>query len=96
MESGEDQREERTLTWMTMQMGEVKCGQDSFLSQCECDEMCKEQDYVCTLSGTVCGCARCEAPRNRRCAVSSSLSTSSLVFTLSCFSSRLLLYTLSS
>ena len=30
------------------------------MSQCECDEMCKEQDYVRTLSGTVCGCARCE------------------------------------
>ena len=24
VESGEDQREERTLTWMAMQMGEVK------------------------------------------------------------------------
>ena len=33
--------------------------------KCECDEMCKEQDDVRTLSGTVCGCARCEAPRNR-------------------------------
>ena len=29
------------------------------------DEMCMEQDYVRTLSGTVCGCACCEAPRNR-------------------------------
>ena len=43
----------------------VKCGQGSNLCQCECDEMCKEQDYVRTLNGTVCECARCEAPRNR-------------------------------
>ena len=28
---------------------DVKCGQDSNLSQCECDEMCKEQDYVRTV-----------------------------------------------
>ena len=45
--------------------GREWCGQGSNLSQCECDEMCKEQDYVRTLSGTVCECARCEAPRNR-------------------------------
>ena len=32
---------------------DVKCGKDSFLSQCECDEMCKEQDYVRTLSCAV-------------------------------------------
>ena len=30
---------------------DVKCGQD--LSQCECDEMRKEQDYVRTLSCAV-------------------------------------------
>ena len=61
VESGVGQVEE-TTTWMTMMM---ECRQGSNLSQCECDEMCKEQDYLCTLSGTVCGCARCEAPRNR-------------------------------
>ena len=65
VESGENQVK-RERTWMAMMMV-VKCGQGSNLSQCECDEMCKEQDYVrmCALSGTVCGCARCEAPRNR-------------------------------
>ena len=29
----------------------VKCKQD--LNQCECDEVCKEQDYVRTLSCAV-------------------------------------------
>ena len=53
----------------------VKCGQGSNLSQCECDEMCKEPSLMCFVV---------------------QLSTSSLVFTLSCFLSRLLLYTLSS
>ena len=32
---------------------DVKCGQDSKLSQCECHEMCKEKNYVRTLSCAV-------------------------------------------
>ena len=43
----------------------VKCGQGSNLSQCECDEMCKAGETLRAFSGRTCGCACCEAPRNR-------------------------------
>ena len=43
---------QRETTMYGVEM-DVKCGQDSNLSQCECDEMCKEQDYVRTLSCAV-------------------------------------------
>ena len=36
VESGEDQREERTLTWNGHADG-MKCGQVQDLSQCECE-----------------------------------------------------------
>ena len=73
----------------------VKCGQVQDLSQCECDEMCKEQDYVRTLSGTVCDVhvvkrhaivdVQCHAVVNVVIGVR-----------MLCFRSHLLLYTLSS
>ena len=41
---------QRETTMYGVEM-DVKCWQD--LSQCECDEMCKEQNYVRTLSCAV-------------------------------------------
>ena len=42
VESGEDQREERTLTWVAMQMGEVKVRRRLKLEpNVSMDEMCK-------------------------------------------------------
>ena len=42
----------------------VKCGQGSNLSQCEY-EVYEASKTLRAFSGTVCGGARCEAPRNR-------------------------------
>ena len=52
VESGDQGRVKERQTVYGVEM-DVKCGQDSNLSQCECDEMCKEQDYVRTLSCAV-------------------------------------------
>ena len=64
VESGVQGEEVAHMDDMWMTMSEVRTRLE-LEPKCECDEMCKEQDYVRTLSGTVCGCARCEAPRNR-------------------------------
>ena len=53
------------------------------------DKVYETSETPRTFSGTVCGGARCEAPRNQ-------LSTSSLVFVSSCCPSRLLLSIFSS
>ena len=65
VESGDQGEEVAHMDGMWMTMSGVRQG--SNLRQCECDEMCTRgmRHYVRTLSGTVCGCARYEAPRNR-------------------------------
>ena len=44
-------KERQPLTCMAWRWGEMRTRLN--LSQCECDEMCKEQDYVRTLSCAV-------------------------------------------
>ena len=61
VESGEYQREERTLTWMAMKMG-VKGARLNLSQRCECDDQ-GLWNSACRLS------ACCDAPRDRRSAV---------------------------
>ena len=40
-----------------------------FLLSSGCCSSLRHYACMCALSGTVCGCARCDTPRNRRCAL---------------------------
>ena len=70
---GGSQVEETTTTWMAMMM--VVSGVRTRLeleANVSVDEVYEASETLRAYSGTVCGSARCEAPRNRWCAVSSS------------------------
>ena len=75
---------------------EWKCGQSSSSSQCGCGWSVRGKwDTTCLQWNCLWKCTMWSATQSMMCCVVQ-LSTSSLVFTLSCFSFRMLLYTLPS